>query len=182
APDLFYPRYSDGTWGYYPNDTQAGINSAKVLAVSGIQYTTTNRITSDFTLEQKLDMFIDGLTAGGTFSMDNSFIESGRGVNDLYNKPQDNWNDQETGLAQYKFNQNNSGFDFVEGIEWDHVAGSVNNWQTYRRLFYHMQLDYRKTIAENHNFTSMGLFNRNQYATGSEQPYFREDWVFRTTY
>src|SRR5690606_19144806 len=50
APDLFYPRYSDGTWGYYPNDTQAGINSAKVLAVSGIQYTTTNRITSDFTL------------------------------------------------------------------------------------------------------------------------------------
>ncbi|HLS38107.1 MAG TPA: SusC/RagA family TonB-linked outer membrane protein [Sphingobacterium bovisgrunnientis] len=182
APDLFYPRYSDGTWGYYPNDTQAGINSAKVLAVSGIQYTTTNRITSDFTLEQKLDMFIDGLTARGTFSMDNSFVESGRGVNDLYNDPQDKWIDPETGLARYKFNQNNSGFDFVEGIEWDHVAGSVNNGQTYRRLFYQMQLDYRKTIAENHNFTAMGLFNRNQYATGSEQPYFREDWVFRTTY
>ncbi len=182
APDVIYPRYSDGTWGYYPPDTQAGINSAQVLALSGVQLTTTNRITSDFMLEQKLDMFVPNLTARGTFSLDNSFVESGRGVNDLYNNAQSKWIDPATGLATYGQNIDGSRFEFAEGINWAQQAGSVNNGSTYRRVFYQLQLDYRTTIAENHNFTAMGLFNRNQYATGSEQPYFREDWVFRATY
>jgi len=182
APDVIYPRYADGAWGYYPNDSQAGINSARSLALAGYQFITTNRITSDFTLEQKLDMFVNGLTARGTFSLDNTFVETGRGINDVFNDPQEKWIDPETGLARYRFNQNNSGFDFVEGIDWTQQEGNVNNGSTYRRLFYQFQLDYRTTIAENHNLTAMGLFNRNQYATGSQQPYFREDWVFRATY
>lgn len=182
APDVIYPRYSDGTWGFYQPDTQAGINSAQVLATSGIELTTTNRITTDFTLEQKLDMFVNGLTARGNISLDNTFVEAGRGVNDLYNSVQTKWINPETGIPVYGQNIDGSRFDFVEGINWAQQAGSVNNGQTYRRLFYQLQLDYQKTIAEKHNITAMGLFNRNQYATGSEQPYFREDWVFRTTY
>lgn len=182
APDVIYPRYSDGTWGFYPPDTQAGINSAQVLALSGVELTTTNRITSDFILEQKLDMFVNGLTARGTLSLDNTFVEAGRGVNDLYNNAQSKWIDPATGLATYGQNIDGSRFEFVEGINWAQQAGAVNNGQTYRRIFYQMQLDYAKTFAENHNFTAMGLFNRNEYATGSMQPFFREDWVFRTTY
>lgn len=182
APDVIYPRYSDGTWGFYPPDTQAGINSAQVLALSGVELTTTNRITSDFILEQKLDMFVNGLTARGTLSLDNTFVEAGRGVNDLNNNAQSKWIDPATGLATYGQNIDGSRFEFVEGINWAQQAGAVNNGQTYRRIFYQMQLDYAKTFAENHNFTAMGLFNRNEYATGSMQPFFREDWVFRTTY
>src|SRR5690606_2338172 len=179
---VIYPRYSDGTWGFYPPDTQAGINSAQVLALSGVELTTTNRITSDFILEQKLDMFVNGLTARGTLSLDNTFVEAGRGVNDLNNNAQSKWIDPATGLATYGQNIDGSRFEFVEGINWAQQAGAVNNGQTYRRIFYQMQLDYAKKFAINQNFTAMGLFNRNEYATGSMQPFFREDWVFRTTY
>lgn len=182
APDLVYPRYSDGTWGFYQPDTQAGINSAQVLATSGIEKTTTSRITTDFILEQDLKMFVKGLNVRANISLDNTFVESGRGVNDLYNNVQTKWIDPTTGLAVYGQNLDGSRFNFVEGINWAQQAGAVNNWQTYRRLFYQLQFNYATQIAENHNITAMGLFNRNQYATGSEQPFFREDWVFRTTY
>ncbi|WP_238387307.1 SusC/RagA family TonB-linked outer membrane protein [Sphingobacterium olei] len=181
-PDVIYPRYSDGTWGFYQPDSQVGINSAQVLATSGVELTTTNRITTDFILEQDLGKFIKGLTARGSMSLDNTFVEAGRGVNDLNNGVQTKWIDPETGLAVYGQNIDGSRFDFVQGINWAQQSGSVNNGQTYRRLFYQLQLDYATRIAEDHNVTAMGLFNRNQYATGSMQPFFREDWVFRTTY
>ena len=182
APDLIYPRYSDGTWGFYQPDTQAGINSAQVLSTSGVEYTTTNRITTDFSLEQDLDMFVKGLSVRGSISLDNTFVEAGRGVNDLYNGVQTKWINPETGLPVYGQALDGSRFDFAEGINWAQQPGSLNNWQSYRRLFYQLQLNYNTRIAEDHDVTAMGLFNRNQYATGSEQPFFREDWVFRTTY
>ncbi|WP_240904783.1 SusC/RagA family TonB-linked outer membrane protein [Sphingobacterium sp. SGR-19] len=182
APDLIYPRYSDGTWGYYQPDTQAGINSARVLATSGIEKTSTNRITTDFILEQDLSMFLKGLDVRGTISLDNTFVEAGRGVNDLNNNVQTKWINPETGQAVYGQTLDGSRFDFVEGINWAQQAGTLNNSQSYRRLFYQLQLNYANTFDENHTVSAMGLFNRNQYATGSEQPFFREDWVFRTTY
>lgn len=85
SPDLFLPKYADGSWGFYaPNQARAE-NSALSLAIGGLQYQTTARITTDFTLDQDLDMLVKGLRASGTVSLDNTFIESDRGVNDLYN-------------------------------------------------------------------------------------------------
>jgi hypothetical protein len=37
-------------------------------------------------------------------------------------------------------------------------------------------------IFGQHNVTAMGLFSRENRATGSEFHHYREDWVFRTTY
>src|SRR5690606_4756368 len=85
APDLIYPSYSDDPWGFYEHETQADMNSAQVLSTSGVEYTTTTRITTDFSLEQDLDMFVKGLSVRGSISLDNTFVEAGRGVNDLYN-------------------------------------------------------------------------------------------------
>ncbi|WP_400263208.1 SusC/RagA family TonB-linked outer membrane protein [Sphingobacterium sp. SG20118] len=181
-PDVIYPRYADGTWGFYKPDSQVGINSAQALATSGVELTTTSKITSDFILEQDLKMFVAGLKVRGSISLDNTFVEAGRGVNDLYNNVQSKWIDPETGLAVYGQNIDGSRFDFVEGINWAQQSGAVNNGMTYRRLFYQLQLDYATRIANDHNITAMGLFNRNQYATGSIQPFYREDWVFRATY
>src|SRR5690606_38359281 len=130
APDLIYPRYSDGTWGYYQPDTQAGINSAQVLATSGIEKTTTNRITTDFIVEQDLSMFLNGLNVRGTVSLDNTFVEAGRGVNDLYNNVQTKWINPETGQAVYGQTLDGSRFNFVEGINWAQQAGSLNNGQS----------------------------------------------------
>ena len=52
--DCFLPRYSDGTWGYYPADTQGAPNSVVNLAISGVGKITKTRINTDFTLEQDL--------------------------------------------------------------------------------------------------------------------------------
>lgn len=181
APDLFLPKYADGSWGFYaPNQARAE-NSALSLAIGGVQYQTTARITTDFTLEQDLDMLVKGLRAAGTVSLDNTFVESNRGVNDLYNNTQRKWINPETGVATYQQAVDGiTGFDFQEGIKWAPAAGSIGASQ--RRLFYQFQLNYNKTIADRHNINLMALTNRNVFASGNTIPSYREDWVFRTTY
>ncbi len=183
APNLFLPKYADGTWGFYFPNEQRGTNSARALGISGVENTTTNRITTDFTLEQDLGMLVKGLNFRGTLSVDNTFVEGDRGINDLYNSAQYKWIDPDTGEAHYKETfDSNTRFDFQEGINWSTSEGSVEDWSTYRKLFYQMQLNYGVTIGDDHDITAMGLFNRNEYATGSQIPFYREDWVFRTTY
>jgi hypothetical protein len=99
APDVFMPVYSDGSWGWFqPNEGRAE-NSARSLALSGVQNNTTTRITSDFTLDQNLDMITKGLKFSGTISLDNTFIETGRGINDLFNDAQRKWIDPATGIS-----------------------------------------------------------------------------------
>ncbi|TRX16039.1 SusC/RagA family TonB-linked outer membrane protein [Flavobacterium franklandianum] len=184
APDVFLPYYaSDNSWGFYsPNVGQAS-NSVRNLAISGVQYVTTTRLTTDFTLNQNLDMLVKGLNFTGTIALDNSFIEGNRGVNDLFNNTQQKWIDPVTGLATYTQNYDiNNRFDFQEGVKWTPSAGEVRDGSTYRRLFYQGQINYALTLGSKHDITAMGLFNRNEGATGSEVPRYREDWVFRTSY
>lgn len=181
APDVFLPVYADGSWGYYaPNEGRAE-NSARSMAIGGVQYQTTTRITTDFSLEQNLDMLVKGLKFNGTVSMDNTFVESDRGINDLYNDTQRKWIDPVTGAVVYKQAYDGvTNFDFQEGAKWTPAGGAVTGNQ--RRLFYQLQLNYAKTIAQKHSVTAMGLLNRNITANGSMIPSYREDWVFRTTY
>ncbi|WP_268223672.1 SusC/RagA family TonB-linked outer membrane protein [Sinomicrobium oceani] len=183
APDVFLPRYSDGSWGYYaPNEGKAE-NSVLALALSGVQYRTTTRLTTDFTINQDLDMLVKGLKFTGIIALDNTFLEIDRGVNDLYNDTQRKWIDPQTGIPLYKQSYDDSNrFDFQEGVKWSSSPGTVDNNATWRKLFYQMQLDYAVTIDQDHNIAATGLFNRNENATGSEVPHYREDWVFRATY
>lgn len=183
APDAFLPRYSDGTWGYYAPDPGKAENSVRTLAMSGIQYLTTSKITTDFTLDQSLSMIAKGLNFKGTISLDNTFVEGNRGINDLYNDSQSKFIDPASGTSLFRLNYDGaSRFDFQEGVKWTAAPGAVLDAQTQRRIFYQLQLNYATVIAKNHNVTAMGLFNRNQQAAGSTIPSYREDWVFRTTY
>ncbi|MEI6948138.1 SusC/RagA family TonB-linked outer membrane protein [Paraflavisolibacter sp. H34] len=181
APDVFLPVYADGSWGYYAPSEGRAENSARSLAIGGIQYQTTTRLNTDFNLEQNLDMLVKGLKFNGMFSLDNTFLESNRGVNDLFNDTQRKWVDPETGAVLYRQAFDGvTNFDFQEGIKWASAPGSATLSQ--RRTFYQFQLNYAKTLAGKHNITAMGLMNRNITANGSEVPRYREDWVFRTTY
>jgi TonB-linked SusC/RagA family outer membrane protein len=182
-PDQYLPQYSDGSWGYYAPTGGGQGNSVRNLAISGIQYLTTTQLTTNFSLDQDLDMLIKGLGFKATLALDNTFVEGDRGVNDLYNDPQEKYIDPNTGLATYRQSYDaNTRFDYQQGVRWSESAGTVQDWSSYRRLFYQGQLNYATTIEEKHNLTAMGLFNRNEYATGSQIPFYREDWVFRTTY
>ena len=180
--DAFLPRYSDGTWGYYPADTQGAPNSVTNLALAGSEKTTTTRINTDFTIEQKLDFILKGLKASATVSWDNVFVESGRGINDLYHDAQFKWINPATGETTYSKAMNGlTGFDFQEGIKWSTSGGSVQDYSTQRNLFYQGQLFWGNKFGK-HDVTAMGVFNRTERTYGSNFTNYREDWAFRATY
>lgn len=64
---------------------------------------------------------------------------------------------------------------------WTIQNGEVDNKATQRNMNYQVQLNWAREFGS-HNVTAMGLFSRQQYATGSMIPTYREDWAFRTTY
>lgn len=184
SPDCFLPTYSDGSWGYLPGSTNV-TNSAQNLALSGTQQKTTTTITTDFTLEQKLDFLVEGLNFRGTVSWDNSFLEAGRGVSDMYKSdPIINWIDPDTGEKSLKTPYHAyHKFDTQEGLPaWDLSNGSVQDWMTRRRLNYQLQVNYNHKFADMHNVGAMGVFQRDEFAQGSMIPSLRENWVFRATY
>ena len=180
--DTFLPRYSDGTWGYYPIDTQGSPNSVTNLALAGAEKVTTTRINTDFTLEQDLSFLLKGLRASALVSWDNVFVETGRGINDLYNSYQQKWINPLTGEVTYsQVGDTKTGFDFNEGIKWNTNGGTVDNNQTVRNLFYQGQLFWSGKFGEN-EVSAMGVFNRTENTYGSQFTNYREDWAFRATY
>lgn len=181
-PDAFLPRYSDGSWGYYPKDAIGAPNSVATLALGGKEKRTTTRINTDFTLEQDLSFVLKGLKASATVSWDNVFIERDRGVNDLYHSAQYKWINPNTGETSWKESlENGTNFDFQEGMKWTTAGGTVDNSSTQRNLYYQGQLYWGGKFGQ-HDITAMGVFNRTERATGSEFTHYREDWAFRTTY
>ncbi len=181
-PDAMLPIYSDGSFGYYPNDETGAQNSVMSLALSGSEQRTTTRINTDFTLEQDLGMILKGLSARGVFSLDNTFIEKERGVNDLYNYAQQKWIDPDTGEVFYKYTtDSDTQFEWQESTVWSTNGGTMDDSSTYRRLYYQLQLNWARRFGL-HDITAMGVFSRERYATGSEIPSYREDWAFRATY
>ncbi|WP_084166191.1 SusC/RagA family TonB-linked outer membrane protein [Anditalea andensis] len=182
-PDAFVPRYADGFWGYYGLDEQAALNSVRILSVSGVEYNTTVNLMTNFTLEQDLGMLLEGLSVRGNVSIDNAFVENERGVNDQFNDSQLKWINPNTGQEVYKqaFDPN-SRFDFNEGVAWNPSAGNIAIGGAQRRIFYQGQINYAGSVDDRHNYTVMGLVNRQEDAIGSMIPMYREDWVFRGTY
>lgn len=181
-PDAMMPVYSDGTFGYYPADEVGAANSVMTVALSGVEQRTTTRINTDFTLEQDLGKWVKGLSVRGLFSLDNTFLERKRGINDLYNEAQTKWIDPDTGQVYYKqTTDSNTYFEYQEGNEWSTNGGEMDETATYRRIYYQLQLNWARKFGK-HDVTAMGLFSREKYATGSEIPHYREDWAFRATY
>lgn len=182
APGAMRPIYSDGTWGFYaPRDADVP-NSAKNLATSGVDKRTTTKINSDIILGQDLDFLTKGLHFQGRLSLDYTFVEGRRGINDLYNAIQSKWVDPLTGVVQYKEEMDpGTQLDFNDGIYWTNSKGEVFLDRTFRKVYYAFQFDYNRMFGKN-EVTAMAAFNREDYAKGNEFHHYREDWVFRATY
>jgi TonB-linked SusC/RagA family outer membrane protein len=182
APDAMRPIYSNGMWGWYTPRNADVPNSAYIFATAGQEKLSNTKITTDFMLEQDLKMLTKGLSFKGRVSMDYKFLERERGINDLYHDAQRMWINPDTGdiALEHPVNQGTQ-LDWQDGIIWTHQAGNADISATYRKIYYSFQLDYARTFGK-HEVTALGLFSRQQDATGSVFPYYREDWVFRTTY
>ena len=180
-PDAYIPIYSDGTWGYYPSNSQGAPNGLQGIATGGIEYVTTTRINTDFTLDQDLAFITPGLRASATISWDNVMVEAERGINENWYTAQTKWIDPETGEVTWAQTTGTNGLDFNEDMKWSSKSGAVRDRETQRNLFYQAQLFWGREFGE-HDVTAMGVFNRNERATGSEFPHYREDWAFRATY
>lgn len=180
APDSFRPVYSDGTYGFFsPRDADQP-NSLAFLATSGDEKRTTTQINTDFILQQNLDIITKGLSFKADLSYDNTMVENGRGINDLYHDPFFKWIDPETGEEVYKSTQSED-YPYQEQVQWSRSSGSVDAGQTYRKLYYSLQLNWNRTFGK-HEASALALFSRDNYARGSEFKHYREDWVFRVTY
>ena len=178
--NAFMPRYSDGTWGYYPDDTQGAHNSVQDLATAGIGETTNTRINTNFTLTQNLDFILKGLQASATVSWDNTFQEVNRGINDQNHGTQTKWINPETGEVTYaQKGDNKTGFDFNEGILWSTSGGSVQVQN--RNLFYEGKLFWSGKFGL-HEVSAMAVLNRAETAYGNEFAHYRQDFAFRATY
>jgi len=181
-PDLYYPLYSDGSWGYYPGNGVDGANSAMSLALGGAGYTTTTRISSDFTLNQDLGMFLKGLSAKVSVSLDNAFVEINRGINNGSSAAKVKYIDPHTGVVSTSNTPDGlTNFDYYQANNWTTGGGNMDNTQTYRNLNYSAQILYGATFGD-HTVSAMGNVARQEQATGGVIPSYREDWVFRTTY
>ena len=181
APDVFLPQYSNGGWGYYPQVSNVS-NSAENAATSGMAKNTTNTITTDFNLDQDLSFLTKGLKLSGSISWDNRFEENGRGIADDFTDDHRMWIDPKTGeVYNNKTVDSNTGFDWVEDIRWSPQGGGANNGNTFRRLSYKGQINYMRKFGD-HEIGGMGVFKREESATGSELTRYREEWAFRATY
>lgn len=185
-PDVFYPQYSDGSWGfYYPNPAGTVTqNSALIFANGGYRDKINTRFSTDFILHQDLDFILKGLNMEATLSWDNQFQENGRGVADSGNLRL-KWIDPKTGVSWGDAEQvldPSTQFDWVPAISWSTQGGSIDNNVTYRGLNYNAQLNYANTFNDKHNLTLMGRAMRSEQSGGGSIPSYREDWIFRTTY
>ena len=176
-PNARMPQYSDGTWGYSPDNDN---NSVAQLALAPQNTRTTTRLTTDFILEQKLDFILKGLSARASISWDYVFLESNRGAW-TDDKADYKYINPDTGEESHQNTEGTHNFDFFPTNNWKAEGGTVDNNATERHLYYQAQLDWARQAGD-HNVTAMGLFSRQERTRGSIVPHYREDWAFRVTY
>lgn len=177
APDLYYPRYSDGSYGFAPVTDQGLSNSLYYYTTAGMNTTHGFRLNTDFALEQKLDFITKGLVFNGRFTMDNTMTGS-QNISDDDNIIQKRYTIE--GVEEYRYPTADNTYAYV--IEpWIlgnfNVGGSKN-----RRLEYQLSLNYNRSFADKHNVSGLLLFKRQKYTAGSNFATRYEDIVSRITY
>ncbi|MGB5418493.1 SusC/RagA family TonB-linked outer membrane protein [Algibacter sp.] len=176
APSLYTPVYPDGFYGRSINSAFIFNNPIVALSASGYDTFRNFQVNTDFILKQKLDFITEGLSFQGRFSLDNN-MRSKQSLND--GGVQYRFYDGDS--EQFDIPDSGSRFDYVQA-PWTLGTSEVENGQRERSLVYDFSLNYDTVFAEKHNFTALFLMRRQETATGSVFPRYREDWVGRVTY
>ncbi|KAA5824859.1 TonB-dependent receptor [Algibacter amylolyticus] len=176
APSLYTPVYPDGLYGQSINSAFIFNNPIVNLSASGYDTFTNFQVNTDFILKQKLDFITEGLSFQGRFSLDNN-MRSKQSLND----GGVSYRFYDGDLEQFNIPNSETRFDYVQA-PWTLGTSEVENSQRSRQMVYDFSFNYNKSIGEKHNLTALFLARRQQSATGSQFPRYREDWVGRLTY
>jgi TonB-linked SusC/RagA family outer membrane protein len=176
APSLYTPVYPDGLYGQPFSYFNVYVNPVVTLSAQGYDTFREFQVNTDFILKQKLDFITEGLSFQGRFSLDNSQrsrqdLRDGGVTYRVYN------GDVETFLIPDTDNR----FDYVQP-PWTVGTSEVENNQRSRQMVYDFSFNYNRSFAEKHNLSALFLVRRQEAATGSAFPRYREDWVGRVTY
>lgn len=176
APSLYTPVYPDGLYGQPFSYFNVYNNPFVTLAGSGFNTFRQFQVNTDFILKQNLDFITEGLSFKGRFSLDNSqrTIQSLNDSGVIYRVYD---GDDEVLLIP----DSNTLFGYVQS-PWTLGNEQAQNGQRRRQMVYDFSLNYNKSFADKHNVTGLFLFRRQELATGSAFPRYREDWVGRLTY
>lgn len=202
APNLFLPMYPDGRWGANQEGGNNTVNPLAVVYNLGIRKTRTTQLNSDFNLEQDLSFITKGLNAKASLYFDNS-IRSEGGIYDVNNHGRPGeaaTNIMYEQIYPMKYTgptQNPSEYTVLLPVSDEEYGWVLRPWSIRdeviaeanwtpgipvdRRLMYQIQLNYARKFDQ-HNVSAMGLFKREEFASGSMFKNYREDWIFRATY
>ena len=196
-PDLWPEKYSDGTWANYgPYDKFS--NGIYEFSAFGVKYNKTTNVTTDFVLDQKLDFITKGLSFNGRFSYDNTSHTYGPDVKaygdlqkyistNIVNGITPGMTDEEIKALEPYYTTYMYPEDFIIS-EYGFTklpntySAETGSGNVYRSMFYQLSLNYTRNFVEKHAVSALALVNRQERATGSEFPSYREDWVGRVTY
>ncbi|MDD4922725.1 MAG: SusC/RagA family TonB-linked outer membrane protein, partial [Bacteroidales bacterium] len=201
SPASFIPRWSDGRWG----TTTVGLvpNALSGINNYGVEKHIRTQVSSDFALKQKLDFITKGLSLTGSLSYDTRFETTGgiwdRGYgsgnryvdpNIIYMKPGETYEDYTYGtnraIGQLDFDWVPLPVNYLAESFGSFNGDGLDYWGQssplpYRRLSYQVKMDWTRKF-DKHDLALTALMNREEYASGSEFPRYREDWVGRATY
>jgi TonB-linked SusC/RagA family outer membrane protein len=186
APNAFLPRYEDGRWG----GPQGAWNSAAYMSTTGYAQTNSTELISDLAITQKLDFITYGLSASANLSFDNRFNSSSSLLDGYDHVWPTKYYDRD--IEDMPAGGDPNDYIFKEPVIGKNQFSYVREpWRLIdetgvlsalrRRLYYQGQLNYARTFGS-HDITATGVFTREELATGSEFPRYREDWIFRATY
>jgi TonB-linked SusC/RagA family outer membrane protein len=198
-PDVILPQYPDGSWGQnYTLPPESLQNPVALIYNTGIWQRREVALNSDFTLEQKLDALTKGLSVTGSLFYDNSIQTVGGITDQNHVRPEGNLLGKVVYPSRYTGGDQDpseytettpvtaaNAFDWVVS-PWTINPEEVNSTFTgslpiRRRLMYQLQTNYNRTFGK-HSVTGLALFKREEFATGSMFPSYREDWIGRATY
>lgn len=182
GPDQYPVRYSDGTFA----NNVAGYNMynpVEYFNFSGLVKETRTDMNATFTLNQKLDFIIKGLSLRGLANFRNYYI--GDGPNIGANRPITKYIDWRTGITTWNIPvSDRTGFEYVPSpsqISTETIKSSGGSVQLYKNLMYQFSLNYAREFGE-HNVGAMGVFKRTESSLGQAFPTYREEWAGRATY
>jgi len=194
SPVAWPVKYQDGVYGF-GGATWNCVPAVRDLHYGGYTAAKGTNITTDYILTQKLNSITPGLSVSAKLSYDY------RDRNTQYvggATPYVKWIDRkivdaispgmtEAEIAELEKKYTTYTIPAVSHVyDWAVDLNSVGSESSeakdvYRSLFYQLSLNYNRDFGK-HAVSGLALVSRQESATGSIFPSYREDWVGRATY